>query len=769
MKTSLFHISLFLLLVLAGCARDNEPQVTPDSHTVSFRAGQEGASRTSLVEGESSASYLWSADDASRIHLYENGTAATQVTATYSADMRYAYISAEFPSASPASTTYTGFVNGAQGDTPVIPAAQTIGTESYDPSADLLIAKPLEGRPSDGVFLLSFHRAAAVVKMTLHGLTPNEKVRSVKLISDKPLSGTYNRETESFETFINVSGRDTLHLNAAAGGYETATSAGELTLYFTTVPAEDASLSLRVETQSNIYVKEFSRTISFPENTVTRFTADVTGSIDNSALYEINTLAKLKERLTTSTASFTIWLTNAVVTGKSGNIGYIQDATAGIYLYNCASSLTVGDAYTGEVTVSAQIYSNSKQPEITSINLSKASRGQIDVIPCAELTIPEVLSNLDALDGMRVVLRGVTATGSLSGKGSVTVTKDGRTITLYSQNSSVTISSGAVFDLFGYPQNYGGRTPEIVVIDPADIILSSDPGTGGYIGDGNAALGQQGWLELPAASAVTALAGTSPSSFSDLYCRAHYATMQGRSQRNYTMLYDPAVFTSYWIAYPLCAAHMGSGRVESWGFDPEVPTNKQTSVARGYGISNFSTPNYSENFYARGHQIPNADRNGVDDMMAQTYYSTNMTPQIHYGFNDKIWANLENAVRSAVPSGDTLSVVTGAAFIKKGGNETVNYVTNSNDGKRLPVPNYYWKALLKVKCSGNTVTSALGVGFWFEHADHASGDYVPYAVPISTIEEWTGFDLFCNLPGSNTEGIEAAAQSNGNWYTFKNN
>ena len=113
--------------------------------------------------------------------------------------------------------------------------------------------------------------------------------------------------------------------------------------------------------------------------------------------------------------------------------------------------------------------------------------------------------------------------------------------------------------------------------------------------------------------------------------------------------------------------------------------------------------------------------------------------------------------------------MTGAAFIKKGGSETVNYVTNSNDGKRLPLPNYYWKALLKVKRSGNTVTSALGVGFWFEHADHASGDYVQYAVPISTIEEWTGFDLFCNLPGSNTEGIEAAAQSNGNWYTFKNN
>lgn len=764
MKTSLFHIPLLLLLVVAGCSRESELPLRSDSHTVTFRAGQEGASRTSLVEGESSASYLWSADDASRIHLYENGTAATQVTATYSADMRYAYISAEFPSASPASTTYTGFVNGAQGDTPAIPATQTIGTESYDPSADLLIAKPLEGRPSDGVFLLSFHRAAAIVKMTLHGLTPNEKVRSVKVISDKALSGTYNLETESFE----ASGRDTLLLSAAAGGYETATSAGELTLYFTTVPAEEASLSLRVETESNTYVKEFSRKISFPESMVTRFTADITGCIDPSANYEINSIAKLKERLTTSPASFTIWLTDAVVTGKSGKLGYIQDATAGIYLYNCATSLNPGESYTGVITVTAQIYSNSKQPEITAINVSGAVKTQAE-IPCAELAIPDVISSINALDGMRVVVRGVTAAGSLSGKGGVTVTKDGRSITLYSQNSSLTISSGAVFDLYGYPQNYGGRTPEIVVIDPADIHLSADPGTGGYIGDGNAALGQQGWLELPAASATTALAGTSPSNFSDLYCRAHYAPLNGVTQRNYTMLYDPEVYTSYWIAYPLCAAHMGSGRIESWGFDTEVPTYKQTSVAKGYGMPNFSTANYSDNFYARGHQIPNADRNGSEDMMAQTYYSTNITPQVHYGFNEKIWANLENAVRAAVPSGDTLYVVTGAAFRKKGGSETVKYGTNTNDGKRLPIPNYYWKVLLKVKRSGTMITSALGVGFWFENADHSSGDYVQYAVSINTIEEWTGFDFFCNLPGSNTEGIEAAAQANGNWYTFKNN
>ena len=774
MKRVVRHIIPALMpLLLFGCARESVPVSGPESHTVAFSASHSSASRTSIVEGESSASYLWSADDASRFHLFEDGVAASQVTVSYSTDMRSANISAEFPGAQkPDPSTYTGFVNAATGDLPVVPASQTIGLESYDPSSDIIIAKPLTAaRPSDGLLPLQFHRVTAVSKMTLRGLVASERVLSVKLISDKPISGTYNLETESFEPFINVSQRDTLTLAAGRSGYETASSAGELTLWFMTAPVSDASLSIRVETTANVYVKTFRRTISFPENMVTRFTVDLTGCIDPSTQYEINSIAKLKQRLTTSTASFTVWLTDAVVTGKSGKLGYIEDATAGIYLYNCASSLNVGDSYTGVVTVSAQIYSNSKQPEITAIDVSQATRSHVSEVPCAELTIAEVLNNLDALDGRRVLVRGVTNASALSGKAGVVITQNGNSITLYSQNSNVTISANSLFDVYGYPMNYGGRTPEIVLIDPDDVHLltNPDPG-GGYIGDGNAALGQQGWLELPAASAVTQLAGTSPSNFSDLYCRAHYANLNGTAQRNYTMLYDPEVYTSYWIAYPLCAAHMGSGRVETWAFDPEVPTGKQTSVAKGYGMPNFSTPNNSENFYARGHQLPNADRNGSEEMQAQTFYSTNMTPQIHYGFNEKIWANLETAVRAAVPSGDTLYVVTGAAFRKKGGSETVTYQTNTNDYKRLPIPNYYWKVLLKVKRSGSMITAAKGVGVWFEHADYATGDYTQFTCPIDSVEAWTGFDFFCNLPGADNDNtsLESSAETNGNWYTFKN-
>lgn len=237
----------------------------------------------------------------------------------------------------------------------------------------------------------------------------------------------------------------------------------------------------------------------------------------------------------------------------------------------------------------------------------------------------------------------------------------------------------------------------------------------------------------------------------------HWAQMGGRQQRNYTMLYDPDVYASYWVAYPLCAAHLGTGRTETWAYDPSVSVDSQTKVSSGsYGV-NFTGEEYAKNYYARGHQIPNADRNGVDEMMAQTYYSTNMTPQIQNGFNGGIWAKLEAAVRGMVPEGDTLYIVTGAAFRKAGGNEAVQTIVSTRDGKTLPVPNYYWKAILKVRrASDGAITDAQTLGFWLPHKEFKGVTYDAFTVSVDQIEEWTGFDMFPGLPDS----VENRCESN---------
>ena len=260
------------------------------------------------------------------------------------------------------------------------------------------------------------------------------------------------------------------------------------------------------------------------------------------------------------------------------------------------------------------------------------------------------------------------------------------------------------------------------------------------------------WMELPAPVAMD----------ETLYMVTHTAQMQGSLQRNYTILYDEDLYAALWVAYPLCASHISTGREETWGYDPHVPNSSQTNVNKGYGASE-PTTNYPKNFYARGHQIPNADRNAVPDMMAQTYYSTNMTPQIQNGFNGGIWAKLEEAVRTAIPQGDTLYVVTGAVFEKHGTDEQVKEIVNKNDSKTLPVPNYYWKALLKVKREHGEVTDASTIGFWLPHGDLKGHSYSDYSVSVDQIETWTGFNLFPSIP----DALEPSAESQTSWDAFR--
>lgn len=174
------------------------------------------------------------------------------------------------------------------------------------------------------------------------------------------------------------------------------------------------------------------------------------------------------------------------------------------------------------------------------------------------------------------------------------------------------------------------------------------------------------------------------------------------SQRNYTMYYDKSTYTAYWVAYPLAKGHMGNGRSDKWQRNPGLAESEQINVwSSSYGVNLGATTSdgydSSKEFYARGHQIPNADRNGSDELVVQTYYATNSTPQIQNKFNGSIWQQLESGVRNIAATTDTVYVVTGAILQTAGNHEAITWITPKSDSKRCPVPNYYYKALLKVR------------------------------------------------------------------------
>jgi endonuclease G len=166
--------------------------------------------------------------------------------------------------------------------------------------------------------------------------------------------------------------------------------------------------------------------------------------------------------------------------------------------------------------------------------------------------------------------------------------------------------------------------------------------------------------------------------------------------------------------------------------------------------------------------IPNASRNAKDEMQKQVFYVTNSVPQRQNQFNGSIWASLEGDLQS-IGKSEEIYIVTGVAFNKVGEHLSISYVSaqqESADGKvkSCPVPNYFYKVVLKVEKSDSTVTSASAIGFWFEHKDYEKGDnYANYAVSVDQIEQWTGFDFFVNVP----DNLENAAERNESWMAFQ--
>ena len=231
--------------------------------------------------------------------------------------------------------------------------------------------------------------------------------------------------------------------------------------------------------------------------------------------------------------------------------------------------------------------------------------------------------------------------------------------------------------------------------------------------------------------------------------------MKSGGERNYTAYYDKSTYTSMWVAYPLQQKHMGSlSRPGSWYFNPELGQEYQVDLT---GSS------YEGSTYSKGHLIPNASRNGIKEMQKQTFYVTNSVPQVQDNFNSGMWSTLEGALQTIAKGGETLYIVTGVAFEKVGETKSVSYIKAKDDTKNIPIPNYFYKLVLKVTTnSSGVVTSATTCGFWFENKAYSGSVYANHAVSVDQVEQWTGFDFFANLPDT----IEATAETNANWSNF---
>lgn len=234
----------------------------------------------------------------------------------------------------------------------------------------------------------------------------------------------------------------------------------------------------------------------------------------------------------------------------------------------------------------------------------------------------------------------------------------------------------------------------------------------------------------------------------------HSMTVGSVSTRNYSFLWDYDNLVAPWVAYPLCKWNIGNNikRTNAWGLDPLLPEGKQPVLYRGFSKGN-------NGWYARGHQIPSADRLTSYESNSMTFYGTNMTPQIQDGFNGDIWATLEGKVRSWANSSDTLYVVTGCVIDYPEG-QTVKYALD-NYGKKVTVPTAYYKVVLRyMKNSTVGYSGYSACAVWLDHKVYSTKNIdSKYSMSVKDLEKKVGMDFFVNLPAVVGEEMAAKIES----------
>lgn len=201
-----------------------------------------------------------------------------------------------------------------------------------------------------------------------------------------------------------------------------------------------------------------------------------------SASYDIyvygkGTIEKLKTYITSATETDIYFnlTTTAVVTGTNEINAFMEDGSAGIYLYKNGHGLTAGNSFTGKVKATGMLFKDSYElTEFIPVNTA----GTAD-IPVTSWTIQDLIGSDNAgyktTESMRVKLTGVTVTSDLANK-MCTIEQNGYSTTLYLNQTDWTVTNGTTYNITGYPTIYNG-TWEFKVIDEDDLKATGESKT----------------------------------------------------------------------------------------------------------------------------------------------------------------------------------------------------------------------------------------------------------------------------------------------------
>lgn len=209
----------------------------------------------------------------------------------------------------------------------------------------------------------------------------------------------------------------------------------------------------------------------------------------SKASYTINvitiipTIADLKQQLDNNDKTFTLKLTDAVVSYVYGDRAYLEDASAGILVFlKDAQTLTAGQKFNGLVEVKAKTWYS--LPEITSWTpFTSMTTETVAELPLQVVTVEELNNNYDKYEGRRVKVLGVTITTDFSKDQSGQISQNGSSITLRAGDNTINATRNDIVNVIGFPSIYNtGKQLAIWEQSAIDVINTETLTTsaGGY-------------------------------------------------------------------------------------------------------------------------------------------------------------------------------------------------------------------------------------------------------------------------------------------------
>lgn len=198
----------------------------------------------------------------------------------------------------------------------------------------------------------------------------------------------------------------------------------------------------------------------------------------------------------------------------------------------------------------------------------------------------------------------------------------------------------------------------------------------------------------------------------------------------YTLSYNDHHEVANWIAYALRPEHLKDcvGRANNFYPDPNLRAGSATRE------------DYFRSGFDRGHLAPAGDMKWDRQVMKESFYLSNITPQTP-AMNRGKWVKLETLVRAWAKSAQETIIVTGPVL-----KNDLRQIGPS----RVSVPEYHYKAVMVTR--GNKREA---IAFLMPQQPTFS-DLKAYSISVRELEELTGFDFFPHLGQREQDRMEKA-------------